>query len=83
MNIAERKMKFIEEVQKLTSEEKLKALEDVLHDIIQADEVIAYSVVGEPITLTEYKKAVKKAQESIAKGDFLTQEELEKESESW
>lgn len=83
MTIAERKRKLIEEVQQLTNEEKLQALENILHDKREADDVIAYSIVGEPLTLNEYVKAVKKAEASIAKGDFLTQDELEKKSENW
>jgi anthranilate/para-aminobenzoate synthase component I len=83
MTIAERKKKLIAEMQSLTDEQTLQALEDVLYAKVDADEVVAYSVVGEPLTLSDYAKAVKKAEDSIAKGDFLTQEELEEESEKW
>ena len=46
-------------------------------------EVIGYSTKGEPITPEILKKTVREASERVKKGDFISQEELEKESDSW
>jgi hypothetical protein len=45
--------------------------------------VVGYTVEGEPLTKESYNKRLETAEKQIRSGDYLTQEELEKESENW
>ena len=47
------------------------------------EEVVAYSVDGKPLTKIAYKEELKEAITEIKRGEFTTQEDLEKESENW
>jgi mevalonate pyrophosphate decarboxylase len=47
------------------------------------EEVVAYSVDGKPLTKIVYKEELKEAIAEIKRGEFTTQEDLEKESENW
>jgi len=84
MNIAERKKSIIEKVMNLSSEEKLLQIEKLmLSDLESENETIAFTIVGEPVNRETYAKLVKQAENSIANGHYLSQEDLEKESETW
>jgi 6-pyruvoyl-tetrahydropterin synthase len=45
--------------------------------------IIGYAVDGAPITRKDLKQRVEKAEVEIAKGDYLSHEDLEKESANW
>lgn len=47
------------------------------------DEVVAYTIDGKPLTKSAYKNELKDAVAEIKRGEFTTQEDLEKESENW
>ncbi|GEC71037.1 hypothetical protein FFL01_05760 [Flavobacterium flevense] len=47
------------------------------------DEIIAHTIDGKPLTKKAYKEELDEAVAEIKKGDFTTQEDLEKESENW
>lgn len=46
-------------------------------------EIIGYNTDGTPITSKDLKKRVKAASKRVKSGDYLTQEEVEKEVENW
>jgi hypothetical protein len=45
--------------------------------------VVGYNPNGSPITQQELRNRVKAASKRVKSGDFLTQEEVEKEIENW
>lgn len=45
--------------------------------------VVGYTAQGKPITKVELKERVKAASKRVKSGDFIPQEELEKEIENW
>ena len=45
--------------------------------------IIGYAIDGAPITRKDLKKRVEKAESQIAKGDYISHEDLEKESANW
>ncbi len=47
------------------------------------EEIVAYTVDGVPLTKAAYKQELFDAEKEIKKGEFTTQEDVEKESESW
>lgn len=46
-------------------------------------EIVAYTADGHPLTKSAYKKELLEAEAEIERGEFTTQEDLEKESENW
>lgn len=47
------------------------------------DEIVAYSIDGKPLNKVEYKSKLMEATDEIRKGECLSQDDLEKESETW
>ncbi len=46
-------------------------------------EIVGYTLDGSPITRQHLVKRVKAASERVKSGDFLAQEDVEKEVENW
>jgi hypothetical protein len=49
----------------------------------KANDVVAFTVTGEPLTLQQYNDELQRSEEEIANGKFITQKDLEKESQNW
>jgi len=85
MGTAELKNKIIE----LLDTDNLRYLEDVFDfaekqkAIIPDEDIVAYTVQGEPLTKEMYIKKVKDAEASVKAGNYTTLEDLEKEAENW
>lgn len=45
--------------------------------------IVGYNVDGTPITQQDLRKRVRAASKRVKSGDYLTQEEVEKEIENW
>lgn len=63
----------------------LKVVHVMLDTYLQAqkDPVIGYDVDGKPLLASVAKKKFKEQLEGVERGEYLTVEELEKESETW
>lgn len=46
-------------------------------------EIVAFSISGDPISRTSYRKELKKAELEIKNKEVISQEDLESESENW
>ncbi|QMU64846.1 MAG: hypothetical protein GKR88_11460 [Flavobacteriaceae bacterium] len=46
-------------------------------------EIVAYTVQGQPLNKKEYIRQIKEADAEIDKGEYITVEDLEKESAGW
>jgi hypothetical protein len=76
------------ETVKLTVMQKLMMIKEEsflnqINDLIDNTAIVAYSATGEPMTLLEYNRNLEEAEAQIARGEFTTQEDLEKEVENW
>jgi len=69
-------------MQKIMSVSKTSLLEKI-DQLLENEMVVGYTVNGDPLTRKDYDLRLKKAEKQIQSGDYLTQEELEKESENW
>lgn len=78
MNI-ETKYKLIEQLMHTNDEEILIQVKGMLDSV----EVIGYELDGTAITKRTYIEKIKAAQKRVTSGDFITQEDLEKEMEQW
>ncbi len=57
----------------------VKALAESYHE----DDIVSYTVEGQPLTKSEYRQELLDAETEIERGEYTTQEDLEKESENW
>lgn len=49
----------------------------------ESEEIVAYTVTGEPLNLSKYKKQIEDAEEQIKNGQYISHEDLKKEVRSW
>lgn len=66
-----------------SADERLLKVVKAVIESYQEDEIVAYTVNGNPLTRNQYKIELTQAIEEINSGQFISQEDLEKESESW
>lgn len=45
--------------------------------------IVAHSLTGEPLTLTQYKVKLDKGRQDIVEGRYLSDEDLRKEMQNW
>jgi len=82
MDIQARKLAFIEEFIKIRSEKLISRFENIMKETKEnsvEEEIVAYSVQGEPLTKEQYIERVQKA----SLGELTSMEDLEKEMQSW
>ena len=65
------------------ADEQLLQVVKTVIDNYQDDQIVAYGVNGNPITRSQYKLELKNALDEIKRGDFISQEDLEKEASVW
>ena len=51
--------------------------------LLDASTTISYDSLGTPLSLEQYDNLINKGIEDIKNGDFVSQEDLEKEIQSW
>lgn len=66
-----------------SADERLLKVVKAVIESHQEDEIVAHTVYGNPLTSNQYKIELTQAIEEINSGKFISQEDLEKESESW
>lgn len=66
-----------------TADERLLKVVKAVIESYQEEEIVAFSVEGKPITRNEYKIQLANTKLEIERGEFTSQEDLEKESEKW
>jgi len=51
--------------------------------IVEKDPIVGYDASNKPIKKSQFVAEIKEAEAQIEKGEYITIEELEKESEKW
>lgn len=69
-------------IQKIMSVSKASLL-DKIDKLLEEEMIVGYTVEGKPLTKKAYNMRLQKAEQEIRSGEYLSQEELEKESENW
>jgi hypothetical protein len=54
-----------------------------INDILDNEMVVAYTVDGKPLTKAMYNERLDLAEKQLQSGEYITQEDLEKEAENW
>ena len=73
----------LELIKLLLDEKRVSVLEKITALLTKEDEIVAYTTSGEPLTHSDYNERLEKGEQQIKSGQFLTQEDLEKEMKSW
>jgi hypothetical protein len=66
-----------------TADERLLKVVKAVIESYQENDVVAYTVDGNPLTRITYKEELQQAKAEIKRGDYITQEDLEEESNNW
>lgn len=81
MDIQAEKLHLIE---KLTRIQDIRIIEQIKELLKQKNNpVVGYEISGDPITRRQLVKRIEEAEKRIDNGEYITQEDLEKESENW
>lgn len=59
------------------------SLLDKISKILDEEMIVGYTVEGKPLTKVAYNKRLQKAEKQILSKEYISQEDLEKESENW
>ncbi len=79
MSLEAAKLNVVQKILGITKESLLEKITDLL----DREMVVGYTVEGEPLTKELYNKRLETAEKQIRSGEYVTQEDLEKESENW
>ena len=71
-------MRYIE-----TADERLLNVVKAVVESYEENDIVAYTVKGEPLTRKQYRKELIAGEEEISKQEYTSQEDIEKESENW
>ena len=66
-----------------SAEEGLLKKVEAIVDNYQESEVVACTIVGEPLSREQYRQELLNAEKEVLNGEVISQEDLEKESEGW
>jgi hypothetical protein len=72
----------IDVLQKIMNVSKISLL-DKINDILDKEVIVGYTTDGEPLTKEAYNARLLLAEKQIASGNYISQEDLEKEVENW
>ena len=79
MDIEAKKLGVLQKIMNVDKESLLSKIDKILDD----DMVVAYTVEGDPLTKALYNKRLEIAERQITEGQFISQEDLEKELDNW
>ena len=82
MEIMDLQTAKINVMQKIMNVSKASLL-DKISDILDEEMIVGYTTDGQPLTKNQYNERLLVAEKQIESGDYITQEDLEKEIENW
>lgn len=74
MEINELKIHLLQKLMTLEDQDLLKKIDHLVNE----EMIVAYTTDGRPLTKAQYDDRLTKAEKQIEKGEYLTQEEVEK-----
>ncbi len=81
MDIQTEKLHLIEELARIQDIHIIEQIKQLLKQ--KNNPVVGYEINGDPITRKQLIKRIEEAEKRIDNGEYVTQEDLEKESENW
>ena len=83
MDIAVTKLELLDWVMHLRSEDMFKKLLALKAEASEYDEIVGYTVLGEPLNIEQYKAKADKGLKDIEEGRYMTDDELFNDMKSW
>jgi hypothetical protein len=80
MDIQAEKLRLIEELARI---QDIHIIEQIKQLLKRQNPVVGYGINGNAITRKQLIKRIEDAEQRIDNGEYITQEDLEKESENW
>ena len=71
------------EIMLLSVSNKDRLYDRIRQDLYRDNEIVAYSTAGKPLTKNEYVEQIKIGLKQIVNGEVITDDELQKEIETW
>lgn len=81
MDIQAEKLHLIEELTRIQDIRIIEQIKELLKK--KNNPVVGYEISGDPITRRQLIKRIEEAEKRIDNGEYIPQEDLEKESENW
>jgi hypothetical protein len=79
MDLKAAKLEVMQKIMNVSTEELLLKIDKLLEE----EMIVGYTTKGKPLTKKEYGLRLETAEQQIVRGEYLTQEDLEKEAEDW
>lgn len=79
MDIQAKKLGVLQKIMNVEKESLLSKIDKILDE----EMIVAFTSKGDPLTKALYNERLKIAEQQIAKGQYISQEDLEKESDNW
>ncbi len=79
MDLQSTKIKVMKKIMNVSKASLLEKISNILDE----EMIVGYTTDGKPLTNQQYNKRLLVAEKQIESGDYITQEELEKEIENW
>lgn len=83
MDIQATKLELIQHLLSVKKESVLEKVREVLLENSNESEIIAYTTSGKPLNIEQYKAKIQRGVDDYAMGRVTSDEDLEKEIETW
>jgi ketol-acid reductoisomerase len=83
MDIQATKLELIQEFLSVKKESVLEKVREVLLENSNKNEIVAYTTSGKPMNSEQYKAKIQRGLDDIENGRFTSDQDLEKEIQSW
>ncbi len=79
MGLQETKLNVMQKIMSISKASLLNKIDKLLEE----EMIVGYTAEGKPLTKQAYDMRLQKAEKQLSEGEYISQEELEKESENW
>ncbi|MCG8386824.1 MAG: hypothetical protein MJA30_14840 [Cytophagales bacterium] len=79
MDLQTAKLNVLQKIMGVTTSSLL----DKISDLLDKEMIVGYTAEGEPLTKASYNERLEQAEAQLRSGDYITQEDLESESDNW
>ena len=79
MDIESTKLNVMQKIMQISKPALLEKIDKLLEEEL----VVGYTVEGSPLTKSAYESRISVAEEQFNSGQYMSQEDLEKESDNW
>lgn len=82
MDIQATKLELVKQLINVKKTSVLKKIKEILLNN-EKDDIVAYSIKGTPLTKKQFKQELLEAEQEIARGEFISHQDLKREIQTW